>query len=133
MNGLNINIRKFLRGLNGSKEAIGIGIEQSFEDILAVWKDDAKEMAPYKTGKLKRSIRTKLTKKGFDSESLIRANANNKGFNYAFYLHEHYPNESFPASDKVPKFIKKSKDKNEEDWINHVKYSIQKELKRGGW
>lgn len=153
---IELNADELLKRLREAKTGIEKGAKQGMMDALELWKVEATDIAPLykksvpKTGR-RRKIRSRAIKGGTLRQGIkidgvkqkgktfigqMSTTASNKGFNYAYYIHEVYKKKSFKnpsTAGTVPKFLDKSKKEHMKDMQRLMMDGIQDELTRLGW
>lgn len=146
-----INLSEFAKAIREAPEVAAEAAKRGMHDALDDWKRKAVDVAPLSKGggTLRRSIHTEpikgegLALTGEISASAIEVASKGKWagkrFNYAYYLHEIFPNKhghsfkhpSTPGT--VPDFLDQPAARNGEKWIRDIEKEIIDELKRKGW
>ncbi|WP_052723761.1 HK97 gp10 family phage protein [Paenibacillus wulumuqiensis] len=136
-------VGKFLRGYGRKLEdAVEDGSKRGMEDALDEWKRRATDLAPLKTGNLRRNITAETKKQGDQVVGELSVTAvttrGRRRFDYATYIHDVYPTrhgESFKnptTSGTIPRFIDKSGEQVEDKFRKDIEASIKSEIKRRG-
>lgn len=135
------DIGKFARKLEGAAEAVSQGAVNGMDDALELWQLEATNLAPigrYKGrrgGNLRARIEHTTPKlSGNEISGAVVANAFNRGFNYAYYLHNVAGSKGAVAreSGTVLDFLAQAKDNKESKMFALIEDAIQAELSRKG-
>jgi len=130
------NIGDFQRLLRQTPEAIGDGVKTAMHDIKRDWQSEALEIAPVDTGELRNKIKTQVDGSGIEQGVTIESNAYNKGFNYAYYIHEGHmaaDGKSLRAPGTVEDYLDQSAKKRVDTWVEWIEDDVKSELRRKGW
>lgn len=130
------NINEFERLLRQTPEAIGDGLKTAMHDIKRDWHSEALEIAPVDSGELRNQIKTRVDGAGLEQGVTIESNADNKGFNYAYYIHEGYmaaDGKSLRTSGTVEDYLDQSANKRVDTWVEWIEDDVKRELRRKGW
>lgn len=122
---ITFDMAQFKKALEKAPEAVADGIKTGLRDIKNNWKEEAVDIAPLKDGTLRQQIHSKAN----DLTVEITANAERKGFNYAYYIHE----DKGKAVTGEKKFLDVSGEQNEAKWAKWLEEEIADELKKAGW
>lgn len=136
-------IGRFFKGYGSRLEnAVADGSKQGVQDVMDEWRRESTDIAPLKTGTLRRSISTGVTKQGGKWVGEISASAievkGKRKFDYATYLNDVYPkkhgdsfrNPTTPGT--VPGFLDKPAEENEREWQRTIEAEIKAAIKRKG-
>lgn len=135
------DIAKLKRELEGAADAVSRGAINGMDDALELWQLEATNLAPigrYKGrrgGNLRARIEHTTPKlSGNEISSAVVANAFNRGFNYAYYLHNVAGEKGAVArkSGTVLDFLAQAKDNKESKMQALIEDAIQAELSRKG-
>ena len=134
---------RFFRGYRGRLEnAVDDGGKRGVEDAVDEWRREATDLAPLKTGDLRRGISSDVKKAGDNYVGEVTATAvttrGGSRFDYASYIHNVYPkkygeqfrNPTTPGT--IPRFIDKPAEDHEREWGKQIEREIKAELRRRG-
>lgn len=132
-----LDLSPLVRLLEQSHEAAGRGVTTGMRDIKDDWKRAAVDVAPLKTGNIRRQINGRVEGSGLESTVEIEANAMNSArFNYAYYIHEGHMSadgKSLRHPGTVEEFLAEPARDNEQRWQAMLEREIREQLDREGW
>lgn len=122
-------------------DAIDDGARAGTHDVMDDWKRQATDLAPLKTGDLRRGIETDVTHNGKTWTGEISSTAitvrGGRRFDYATYIHDTFP-EKYGDSFKnpttggtIPRYLAVPAEENEAEWARMFEAEIKAALKRG--
>jgi hypothetical protein len=121
-------------------DAIDDGARTGTHDVMDDWKRQATDLAPLKTGDLRRGIETDVTHNGKTWTGEITSTAvtmrGGRRFDYATYLHDTYPEkygDTFknPTTDgTIPRYLAVPAEENEAEWARMFEAEIKAAIKR---
>jgi len=135
------DIGKFARKFEDAAGAVNQGAINGMDDALELWKLEATNLAPIgryngrRGGNLRARIEHTTPKlNGGEISGSVVANAFNKGFNYAYYLHNIAGEKGTAVreSGTVLDFLAQAKDNKESKMFALIEDAIQAELSRKG-
>ena len=131
---LEIDFSVIYEAIKGAKEAISAGAKRGLQDVLDDWQHESRNVAPIDKGILRRNIETEVSGEKFRLNGTISANAYERGFNYAYYIHE-IKGKDFVGRTPgtIGEFLDEPARQNEDRWAQQLEKVIQKEVKRRGW
>lgn len=128
--GFELDLTKFANDLDNAIDAIGKGAREGMQQALDDWVRESRDIAPIDKGTLRRAITTNgIEGNGLNIEGIVTANANEGGFNYAYYIHE----VTEHAVTGEAKFLDKPLEQNRDKYMRWIEEDIQDELKKAGW
>jgi len=134
-------LNRFFRGFNRRfQDGLDAGARRGIDEVLDEWKAEATQLAPKKTGKLRRGIDTKIDRGtvGNTMGGTVTVRAEKRGFDYAAYLHEVYPRKHGPRFKKpttpgtIPRFIGEPFKRNRTRWEQAMEDELRAEMRRRG-
>lgn len=133
-----LDVSRLIEGLENAADVIERGAKRGLHDAMDEWLREATDLAPLKTGTLRRGISTEVKSKNGELKGEIQALAVEEGkggrFNYAYYIHEikgEIANPTTPGT--IAKFLDAPLKQNEKKWIREIEAAIEHELKKEGW
>jgi len=130
------NIDGLQRLLQQTPDAVGDGVKTAMHDIKSDWQSEALEVAPVDSGKLRQQIQAKVDGGGIERGVTIESNTYNKGFNYAYYIHEGHmaaDGKQLRTTGTVEDYLNHSADKRVAVWLEWLEEDVKRELRRKGW
>lgn len=128
------NMDEFMRLLRQTPDAMADGVNTAMHDIKKDWHDEAHDIAPLDKGDLRAKIRAKVDGAGIEKGVEIQSNTNNRGFNYAYFIHEENAGgKSLRTPGTVKEYLDKSADKRADTWVEWLEDDMKRELRRKGW
>lgn len=122
-------------------DAIDDGARTGTHDVMDDWKRQATDLAPLKTGDLRRGIETDVAHNGKTWTGEISSTAitvrGGRRFDYATYIHDTFPEkygESFKkptTAGTIPRYLAVPAEENEAEWARMFEAEIKAALKRG--
>lgn len=134
---LELDLRGLVRKLDEAGRAIGYVARLSLQDIMDDWKREAINVAPLKTGTLRRSIhyRTRQGTKGVNVTGELTASAIEVSpkwgrFNYAYYIHE-VKGDSFKGrvTGTIGRFLDVPAEQHEAEWMQRLEADIKAKIR----
>ncbi|MEC0328681.1 HK97 gp10 family phage protein [Paenibacillus macerans] len=132
----------FRRYRSRLKDAVDDGSKRGMEDAIDEWRREATDLAPLKTGDLRRGISGEVKKDGDTYVGEVTATAvttrGGRRFDYAAYIQDVYPRkygETFgnpTTAGTIPRFIDVPAEEHEREWIEQIGREIKAELRRRG-
>lgn len=134
-------IGRFFRSYRSRlNDALDEGTRTGVHDVMDAWKRESTDLAPLKTGDLRRSITTEVSQQngkwsGEISASVITVRGGRR-FDYASYLHDEYPQkygDSFKhptTPGTIPRYLEVPAEMNEAEWARLIEGEIKAALKR---
>lgn len=149
-----VDVSKLLKGIEEARDALSRGARNGLHDALDEWQRESTDLAPlYKrkgpkdkrpSGTLRSGISTEVDGSGLNltgeiSATAVEITSNGERFNYAYYLHEIYPekhgdefkNPSVPGT--IPKFLETPLEERKKEWKQKIEDEIKQELRKSGW
>jgi hypothetical protein len=119
-------------------DAVDEGSKRGVHDAVDEWRREATDLAPLKTGDLRRGISGEVKKDGDKYVGEVTVTAVKDGFNYGAYFNDVYPrkngerfkNPTTPGT--IPRFIDKPAEENEREWAQQIEREIKAEIRRRG-
>lgn len=140
---VSVDMTAFVHALEKAPEVVGAAAKRGMHDALDEWQRESTDIAPLDKGTLRRGFSTEVDGEGMNLTGSITAvaveNRAGKRFNYAYWLHEVYPEkrgESFAkptTAGTVPQFIDKVAEQREDQWKRDIESEIKRSLEREGW
>ena len=129
------NISDFARLMRQTPDAMADGLKLAMHDIKKDWHDEAHEIAPLDTGRLRSHIKAQVDPASdLNAGVTIESNAMNRGFNYAYYIHENDAGgKSLRTPGTVKKYLDRSADKRVDEWIEWIEDDVKRETRARGW
>lgn len=130
------NMNDYLRLLRQTPDAMADGVKSATDDIKRDWHTEAENIAPLDTGNLRQRIKSKVEGADIDRDVVIESNANNKGFNYAYYIHEGHmaaDGKRLRTPGTVEKYLEESAEKRKGEWVQWLEDDVEGELRSKGW
>lgn len=119
------------RALRQSPQAANRGAATALKDIKNDWVADAVDVAPIKTGNLRRQINGEVINPGASGRIEVAVPAVRGGFNYAYYIHEEDAGGKQVNGEK--KFLEKPAEAKLDEWQQWLEEEVARELRRVGW
>lgn len=145
---LEIDLSRFISAMEAAPEVAGEAAKTGLHDVLDDWRRESTDLAPLDKGTLRRGIDTHVDGEGINLDGEVTAAAvevasrgkwAGRRFNYAYWLHEVYPEKHGPAfknpttDGTIPEFLDKPADRNDEKWVRQIEAEIEGALRRKGW
>lgn len=130
------NMNDYLRLLRQTPGAMADGVKSATADIKTDWHTEAQSIAPLDTGNLRQRIKSKVEGTDINREVVIESNANSKGFNYAYYIHEGHmaaDGKRLRTPGTVEKYLEESAEKRKAEWVQWLEDDVEGELQSKGW
>lgn len=130
-----LDISKFLRGIEAAEDAVKKGAKQGLDDVKDDWTREARDIAPLDSSNLRRQIDGEVD--GFVVTMTGNAVENSKRygrFNYGYWLHEKAPSSTNLTTPGTKlKFFDESGNDRKDDWLKMIENEIKEELRKAGW
>ncbi|MGC4375802.1 HK97 gp10 family phage protein [Fictibacillus sp. Mic-4] len=127
-----LDVSGLKRLMASSPEAAARGAKRGLHDALDDWVREARNIAPIDKGTLRRGITAEgVTGKGINLKAEINSTAIERGFNYAYYIHEEDAGGKNVNGEK--QYLDKSAQENQTKWQRWIEEEIVAALKNEGW
>lgn len=127
-----LDLRHLDRAIRMSPVVAGRGAQRAMNDIKDDWIREARDIAPLDKSNLRQQIAGETTKQLLETDVVLTANAQQRGFNYGYYIHElDAGGKSLQTTGTVKKFLDESVD--ESKWSERIVSEITEELRGAGW
>lgn len=127
-----LDLTQFISDLHATEDLIAKGAREGLQQALDDWVRESRDIAPISPsgGTLRHSITAQpIEGSGLNMEGVVTANANEGGFNYAYYIHE----VTGHAVTGEAKFLDKPITQNRDKYIRWIEEDIQDAVKKAGW
>lgn len=130
-----LNIASFQQALKKAPETAFSAAKTGMHDALDDWVVQARDIAPIDKGTLRRGIQAEpIRQEGNTLVGEVSSTAIERGFNYAYYIHElDAGGKNLRTPGTVKNYLDKSAEENINKWERWIEDEIKSRLRGDGW